>query len=465
MTLFNTYLRLNNDGRVTTATICVISCLVQLLVGATIGYAAFLQKNINSSRNPFYVDQDEQAWIASITHFGAIAGSLLTGPLLERLGRQPVLLIACLPFAIGNLVIAASTNVNIMYAGRFITGLGQGLSVGVAVIYISEIAPANIRGSLSELSNVLSSIGQLYAYLMGAFVNWNWIAVTNIGLCLLILSATCTIPETPRWLISKAEGKYGQVYKNEAVKVLKRLRNNANIEEEVAEIEKSLFKSTNVPSWRHLLNTKDMFHLFCCLFVHAIYSMGGTVVISQYCVTIFDAAGSSLNADMQTILIGVMHLVSTLLTTFTLDLFGRRIVALVAMMTQALCMTLLATYFYVDKVNSVYADEHLFWVSLFSLMLFELLSSWTDATVMLLSSELFSTELRGIVSAIVYAWRHICMFLISEYFMDITNRIGLYGGFWLCAGCSAIGALFYVTIIPETNKKSLEEVQNEIHNS
>ncbi|GAB6030105.1 hypothetical protein CHUAL_005784 [Chamberlinius hualienensis] len=244
----NIYNRLNYEGTLTTIRIGLVACLILFVNGATLSFSTYLPESMDSEKSPFYIGPNRESWITSIIEIGSMAGSMLAAFLPQWLGRKSALLISCFPFAFGYLLIISSPNANVMYAGRFITGIGCSLAFGTAIIYITEIAPTKIRGSLTEITFTISAIGAAlsnwYSSTMGTYVNWNWIGVTNIGITLLSALAVCTIPETPRWLLSKAKREpvcaKAKMYETEAINVLKKLRNNYNIDAELNVIRQTL---------------------------------------------------------------------------------------------------------------------------------------------------------------------------------------------------------------------------------
>ncbi|GAB6030104.1 hypothetical protein CHUAL_005783 [Chamberlinius hualienensis] len=612
------YNRLNYEGTLTTIRIGLVACLILFVNGATLSFSTYLPQSMDSEKSPFYIGPNRESWIASIIEFGAMAGSMLAAFLPQWLGRKSALLISCFPFAFGYLLIISSPNVNVMYAGRFITGIGCSLAFGTAIIYITEIAPTKIRGSLAEITFTVNAIGAAlsnwYSSTMGTYVNWNWIGVTNIGITLLSALAICTVPETPRWLLSKAKKEQvpekAKFYEDKAKNVLKKLRNNYNLDAELDSIREALKfgrqqiyisveneeqtrqrlegtgseevltldttieeesepiptkmdelspsdsntseereesensdvnedgcslrhivkrfrklkrnRTVGAPShrnhmshqgghiniqnsandhgnahnnneivdngededvlhllarmrpmltafvrqlfWLRTLNRTDLFYVFCCVLMQTVYTMNGTIVINLYSVQIFKVSRTDISADAQAILLSITRLVSALLCAFTFDRLGRKWMTFSSLMIQAVCTTALATYYYVDlKVNHVYAEAYLFWLPLTSMLLFELVLQWGSTAVLLMDIELFSTDKRSGVSGLVSTWRRLAGFLVAYFFDRLVIKIGLFGAFWLSSGFCVMGALFYFFIVPETQNKSLEEIQKDIH--
>ncbi|GAB6027987.1 Facilitated trehalose transporter Tret1 [Chamberlinius hualienensis] len=456
-----------DDGTWNVLGVCMVASLAHVANGNGNGWpsAAIPDIEDTSHKNPFYLNDFEKSWVSSINHLGAIGGGIVCGPFSDYLGRKPALLTVCLPYVISWLIIAGSVNVYMMYAGRFLLGFAQGVSAGICTVYLVEVAPLKIRGALAALGDVGYSLGKLYDYAFGAFLSWNWLAITNSALCTLMAVLVYLIPETPRWLVTTAKGKYGEWQKDEAAKILQSLRGGKNVDigSEFKEIEASVNSNNkNSVSFKKFLK-KNLFNLFISLLIITQFQLGGAIIVTQYTVSIFKAADVDMDSHLQTILVGIMDVIGALLCTVTIDYFGRRAMLTFSTFAMTVCMTALATYFYIyEEVDKEFAVNNLSWLPLVSLMLNELLlNTGVGALIWIMPSELFPTETRATALSISVAWSHACQFLASKYFGNMVKRIGTYGVFWLCAGIDLAGLIAFIFLVPETKDKSLEQLQSD----
>lgn len=152
-----------------------------------------------------------------------------SGAIADWLGRRPLLVISAFLYFVSGLVMLWSPNVYVLLLARLLDGLGMGLAVTVIPIYISEIAPPEIRGTLNTLPQFTGSAGMFLSYCMvfgmSLMNSPSWrlmLAVLSIPSLFYFLLAILFLPETPRWLVSK-----GQML--EAKKVLQRLRGRDDV--------------------------------------------------------------------------------------------------------------------------------------------------------------------------------------------------------------------------------------------
>jgi MFS family permease len=158
--------------------------------------------------------------MVSILTLGAMIGALANGPIADRLSRRWSILLANSIFLVGSIIQAASVNTAMLFIGRFIAGLAIGQLSMVIPLYISELSPANLRGSLISLQQASITLGIMVAF-------WLDYGTTNIGgtgdgqspiawrlplalQCvpsLILASGTFFLPYSPRWLLMKGVSK------------------------------------------------------------------------------------------------------------------------------------------------------------------------------------------------------------------------------------------------------------------
>jgi sugar porter (SP) family MFS transporter len=175
-----------------------------------------------------------QGVIVSFLLVGAVTGALAGGPLSDRFGRRPIVLLAAVIFAIGAIAAALTPNVGLLIVARFILGLGVGLASLIVPLYIAEIAPPDSRGALVSLNQLMITIGILLSYIVGvAFTpieGWRWMFAVAIIPALILGIGMFFLPESPRWLV-----KNGKLAK--ARSVLIRSRVEAEVETEMQQME------------------------------------------------------------------------------------------------------------------------------------------------------------------------------------------------------------------------------------
>lgn len=123
---------------------------------------------------------------------------------METIGRVKTLQIGAIPSVIGWILIATSNNIPMLLFGRLLTGLATALSTSPAIVYITEVARPELRGSLISFGPTLASFGMVLCYLKGAYIRWDIVAYLSILYSIVpIFMVQFLVPESPVWLVSK----------------------------------------------------------------------------------------------------------------------------------------------------------------------------------------------------------------------------------------------------------------------
>ncbi|ODQ65711.1 general substrate transporter [Nadsonia fulvescens var. elongata DSM 6958] len=192
--------------------------------------------------------------VNSIYAVGGVLSALSAGRLADKYGRKGLSLMITGFFIIGPLFMSGAQSVNMLMMGRFLSGLGAGASVVVTPIFLNEISPADLKGTIGSFSQILINMGILLAQALGYFLSkngeWRYILATGSGLGLLNLVLLPFVGESPRWLSQK-----GHV--NQARKVLCYLRGCDDVEDELNEIIRS-GSSTDTAAFLNSTSTADL---------------------------------------------------------------------------------------------------------------------------------------------------------------------------------------------------------------
>src|SRR5919202_397315 len=164
---------------------------------------------------------------------GAAVGAGSAGPLSDRLGRRNIIIIAAILFSIGAIGAALAPNIGVLGFFRVVLGLGVGSAALIVPLYLSEIAPTQIRGAISSLNQLNIVFGILFAYIVNALLAssgaWRWMLGLAVIPSLVLLIGMFFLPETPRWLVSQDRDE-------DARDVLRRSRDEEETESEIRDI-------------------------------------------------------------------------------------------------------------------------------------------------------------------------------------------------------------------------------------
>ncbi|KRX27132.1 Proton myo-inositol cotransporter, partial [Trichinella nelsoni] len=223
---FNFHLLMMDSDEITptkTTPTLIFLCVMAVMGGFPIGYfTTIISGAMLIIQSQFLLDYQWLQIIVSTTVAAAAIFALLGGWFNQRIGRKKVILVSCLFYIIGCIVISVATNKEAIVAGRFLYGIAIGLSSCTIPPYLAECVPTNIRGRLLIMFPVLIALGQWAACIFAASLsylrdkNCSWRIMFGIGgiPVLIKLFGFPFMPESPRWLVSKG-------YIDEAFKVLK----------------------------------------------------------------------------------------------------------------------------------------------------------------------------------------------------------------------------------------------------
>ena len=395
-------------------------------------------------------------WVASCALIGCIVGAIFAGKLSDRIGRKKVLILSAILFAISSIGIAVPMSLSWFVFFRLIGGLGIGIASMLAPMYISEIAPAKIRGQLVSINQLGIVSGILLIYFVNATIagwhdeawnistGWRWMFGSGVFPSIIFLILLFFVPESPRWLAQKERW-------NEAEVILSKVNGPQKAKSELEEIkdalniEKSSFSDILKPGIRKAL----FIGIILCIFSQ----VTGINAIMYYAPEIFkstgDASGSAL---MQTVLVGIINVLFTLVAIKYVDKWGRRTLLLLGAGGMAVCLAIVGSAFYFG-----FAQGYLVLIAILAYISFFAISLGPLAFVVI--SEIFSNRNRGMAMSVCIFFLWISVYLVSQTFPMLLDSIGSAFTFWIYMIMSLCAFVFVFKMIPETKGKSLEEIE------
>ncbi|OXU25602.1 hypothetical protein TSAR_013695 [Trichomalopsis sarcophagae] len=436
--------------------------------GMNLGWTSPVLPHITKNTTSFYIeglleDGDESSWITSLMPLGAILGAVPSGKAADRFGRKPVIGVTVLPFLICWVLMLLAPSVQaayklavpLLYVARFFGGIGAGAACVLVPVYIGEIAEPSIRGTLGTFFPIFFSLGIVFSYIAGAYMSF----LAFNGLCCALLvpflvSVVFFLPESPTWLVQKGR-------KPEACKVLRSLRGSKyDVGQEIAElIEECEQMQIKEGGLKDLLGTKaGRKAIGTCVGLMWFQQMCGIDAVLFYTVQIFEVSKSSVDANVATIIIGIIEVVMGLIVAVTIDRFGRKPLLVFSGSAMTLCLGVLG-YYYRMMEDGQNVDS-LTWLPLTCIGMFNVVFSLGYGSVPYsIISELFPPETKGIAGSISIMTNWFLVFLVTRTFHMLTKALHESVTFWLFASVCAMAALFAYVYVPETKGKTLHEIQ------
>ncbi len=445
--------------------------------------------------------------------FGAMAGNLVAGPLSDRFGRKRVLLIVAMLFTISATWSALATSYVEFITARIIGGVGIGGAILIAPIYIAEIAPPKLRGSLVSFNQLNIVIGISVAYFSNYFLvnlgeeSWRWMLGVEAIPALIYFISLWIVPRSPRWLILKLNKT------ERAEQIMAKIGGEAYAAASLAEIQEGIAEKKAKSKISEIFRSKYATIMIIAFGIAFFQQITGINAIFYYAPTIFEQAGGSTDSSfLQAIVVGLTNLVFTLVAIWLIDRLGRKPLLLIGttFMTIALLMATMAfnnaTYnFNAETLAKMTNEESR--ISLTDLegqsfdgqkVLFEAVqpklteAQFLDfkrnqitnfininATLVLIAillyvasfaislgpvmwtlfSEVFPSKIKGIAISVVGFFNSLVSFSVTQVFPWELSNLGPTVTFAIYAGLSFCAILFVYRFVIETKGKSLEEVE------
>ncbi|XP_047099278.1 facilitated trehalose transporter Tret1-2 homolog [Schistocerca piceifrons] len=423
---------------------------------------------------------DEASWLGSLVALGAMAGSLPAGLVADALGRKPTLLLLVLPYlASWGAVLAAGRSVALLYTGRLLAGFAMGAACVVSPLYNEEISEVAIRGALGVYQNLMVTAGVLVAYVSGALLPYNGTIFMGCVPPLLLLTLFVWAPESPVLLVAKGKelqarralrwlrGPHADV-DGEVAKIKRVMRNVNDRQELVAESasrdghQGSLLSSAKALLRRMAEARRDLRALGIVFGLMCFRQVIGINAVVFYTVDIFAVADADLSPSAETIIVGMVQMVSTCASSRLADRAGRRTLLLVSAAGTAACHAVLTAFFALHR-SLDHDVSALSWLPLVALALFMVLfAAGFGPLPWLMIAELLPSQHKRWAAGVAGLLNWVMMFTVTRSFGLMLSRVGAaacFGGF-LASSLTAAAFVFF--LVPETAGKTLQEIQADL---
>lgn len=445
------------NGQVSMKFVTLVS-IVAALGGLLFGFdTAVVSGAIGFMKLRFDLNELEVGWAVSSLIIGCIAGAALSGMLSDRFGRKKVLIAAAALFIIGSVGSAIPATFTGYIIARMIGGIGIGITSTLCPLYNAEIAPARYRGRLVALNQFATVTGIFLVYFVNSGIagyaddawnistGWRWMFGVGVLPGVLFLVLLFFVPESPRWLI-----KQGRPV--EALPILLKIHGDDLARQEVLDIKES-FKQENA-SLRQLFTPGLRTALLVGVVLAVLQQVTGINAIMYYAPEIFKEAGAGTNASLvQTILVGLINFLFTILALWLIDKAGRKALLLVGSALMTVSLLVIGIAFHSGQTSGPLVLVFiLVYVAAFAISL--------GPVVWVLLSEIFPNRIRGRATAIASMSLWAADYIVSQSFPPMLNTAGPAMTFWIFGVLSLVTFLFTWRVVPETKGKSLEEIED-----
>lgn len=422
------------------------------------GALPFLQTDWGLQNNATVV-----GWITSAVMLGAIFGGAIAGQLSDKLGRKKMILLSAVIFMLGSVLSAMSPNDGQYYliAVRVFLGLAVGASSALVPAYMSEMAPAKMRGRLTGINQTMIVSGMLLSYVMDFLLkdlpeNIAWRLMLGLAAvpALILFAGVSFLPESPRFLV-----KSHRV--DDARTVLSYIRDNdKEIDTELAQIQQTAAEEKNVSkatSWGTVFSGKYRYLAIAGIGVAAFQQFQGANAIFYYIPLIVEKATGSAasSALMWPIIQGILLVIGSLVFLAIADKFKRKTLLILGGTVMGLSFILPT----VIKVLMPSASPMVI-VAFLSLYVAAYSFTWAPLTWVIIG-EVFPLAIRGRASGAASSANWVGSFAVGLLFPIMTATMPQDAVFAIFGVICLLGVWFIKACVPETKGRSLEEIEDE----
>ncbi|KAI3909623.1 hypothetical protein MKW98_014040 [Papaver atlanticum] len=464
----------------------LMTCLVAATGGLIFGYDlgisggvtsmdVFLQKFFPSvykkmqddtGRTNQYCKFDSQLLTSftSSLYIAALVASFAASVTTRIFGRKVSMLAGGIIFLIGSALNGAATNVTMLILGRILLGIGVGYANQSVPVYLSEMAPAKLRGALNMGFQLAITIGILAANLVNYGTakikdGYGWrvsLALAAVPAIIMTVGAIF-LPDTPNSLLERG-------HQEKAKSMLQKIRGNQEVEEEFQDlIEASEAAKKIEHPWRNILQPRYRPQLIMSIMIPFFQQFTGINVIMFYAPVLFKTIGFGDDAAlMSAVITGLVNMFATFVSIGTVDRVGRRMLFLEGGIQMLICQILvgviLGMKFGVEGVGSMSKSSSYLVLVLICAYVAAFAWSWGPLG-WLVPSEIFPLEIRSAGQAINVSVNMYFTFIIAQAFLTLLCHMK-FGLFFFFGGFVLIMTLFIFFFLPETKNVPIEEMNN-----
>jgi sugar porter (SP) family MFS transporter len=396
--------------------------------------------------------------VVSSLLLGAAVGAGSAGPLSDRLGRRNLILIAAVTFSVGAIGAALAPNVAVLILFRVVLGLAVGAAALTVPLYLSEVAPAEVRGAITSLDQLMITIGILAAYIVNALLASAEAWRVMLGLAaipsLVLLVGMYFMPETPRWLISRGRD-------DDARDVLRQNRDEDAVENEIRDIkqvereEEGGLEELRAPWVRPAL--------IVAVGLAVLQQLVGINTIIYYTPSTLTQVGYSNQAAIYgNVVIGVVNVLMTLLAIRLIDRVGRKPLLLTGLVGMVSSLTILGVSSLLLPQPSNPADpQAIITFACLAGFIISFAATW-GPTIWVMLPEVLPLRIRGAAMGVAVFLHWLANFAVSQSFPSLVSAVGPGPTFLGYAVIGVLAFIFVSALVTETKGRTLEEIEADL---
>lgn len=411
--------------------------------------------------NDFKLTPFLQGAIVAGLLLGAMIGAALAGRLSDRLGRRRLIIIAAVVFTVGALLAALAPTVWVLIAARVIIGLAVGSAALVVPLYLSEIAPTEVRGAITSLNQMMIVCGILAAFVVNAILasSGDWRLMLGLAAVpsIILLVGMLFMPETPRYLVHAGE-------EETAHKVLEDLPGDERPEERIGEIREVDSEEEGQTGLAALWQAKWVRPALLVATGLAVFQqlVGINTIIYYAPTTLTNVGFAKTSAIYANLIIGVINVGMTVIAIKIIDRVGRKpmlfagVAGMVAsLLVLGISLSALPTPHHPGDPAAI--------ITLVCLTTFiaSFAATW-GPVVWVMIPEVLPLSVRGTAMGVAVFGNWAANFAVSQTFPPLLKALGPGTVFLGYAALGLLAGVFVKAFVTETKGRSLEEIEGDL---
>ncbi|XP_043512519.1 facilitated trehalose transporter Tret1-like [Frieseomelitta varia] len=438
--------------------LAVFGCnLGMISFGLFFGWSSPSLSLLLQSNSPIQLTIQQAAWVSSTFILGSTIGAMLCSYVINVIGRKTTLVLTAIPGLTGWMIIAFATSAWELIVGRIICGLSSGFGYMSATTYVGEISPANIRGILTSTLTLASKFGLFFEWVVGPFFSVRDLALVSSSIPILFFLSLISLPESPYYLMRCGRNQ-------QAVTSLVQLRGTTDVSKEIEMIEKSIKYdlANDTGLWELISVPGNRKALIVVLGLFIIQQWSGSLAILSYAELIFNETKSQLEGKYLTMILGGVQVVCAGISASIVDWYNRRTLLLISAFGVSISNCLIALFFFLQHIE-VDVTKITWLPAVGSILYIVMYAIGLAALPFTMMSEIFPTNVKAVGIMIGMLGLNFSAFAVSLSYQSIAEQCGIYVAFWFFSSIAALGVVFTYYFVPETKKKTLQEIQEQLH--
>ena len=428
---------------------------VAALGGLLFGYdTGVISGAILFIKTQFSLSSAMEEIVVSAVLVGAVIGAVIGGALTDRFGRRGLIIVAGITFTVSAIGTALAPTVTWLIVARVASGIAIGIASFISPMYIAELVPAKVRGSLVAVNMLAITTGIVVAYLadyaLSGIQGWRYMFGLAVVPSIILTVAMWCLPDSPRWLISKSRV-------DQAKRVLQRARIDSDVSAEIADIQKSLGQQSGGGMAGLFLPSLRM-PLIVGVGLAVFQQITGINTVIYYAPTIFKFAG--ITAAGPAILAGAALAMVMwgfhVLAIFLMDRVGRRPLLLTGVAGQIVGLAILGAAFQFQQLASFKS-----YIAIGGLVIYVACFAFGLGPIFwLMISEIYPLKVRGAAMSVATVANWAMNLVVAVTFLTLVDVLGRPETFWLYGMIAVFAWVFFYLLVPETKGKTLEQIES-----